>query len=322
MIRALLLSPLLSLAASLPLAAQVTVYATVVGNPRKPAVGKAPSGLFRSSDSGATWTHLGPDNLKSYSMDAVDSSRGKILYIAADNGVHRSVDSGATWRLISGRQLSGVMDIQVDQEKPETLYAATSSGLRISTDGGSAWSPLPGMLQKRAVLRLDRMPVYEVVIGNQAVATPSWALRATCRDGAFLSRDDGLTWTDAGNKFSHTLEKDAATIIGPLHDQEDRFYAGERGVARLGPLDRRMFRPEQLFDDITGNLPKKGGHGFAVIGDERSEDVLLLAGTAEHGVWRLSHPNGDVSASREKNWTPRWEPTTLDRGQVWRIIVK
>src|SRR5438093_1498144 len=71
---------LLLLLTSAQILVSQTIYAVVWGNP-KYVVGSSTlhSGLFRSSDLGKTWQHLGPENLKAFSMDAVDSSRGRIL---------------------------------------------------------------------------------------------------------------------------------------------------------------------------------------------------------------------------------------------------
>ena len=85
----------LLLALSATEAGAQTIYAVVLGN-QKFVVGSSTlrSGLFASNDLGLTWRHLGPENLKAFSFDAVDNQQGRTMYIAAGNGVHRSVDSG------------------------------------------------------------------------------------------------------------------------------------------------------------------------------------------------------------------------------------
>jgi hypothetical protein len=121
-----------------------TVYAAVWGHP-KYVVGSSTlySGLYRTTDFGETWTHLGPQNLKTFSMDAVDATKGRTLYIAAGNGVHRSLDSGRSWKIVTDWRVTEVLDVAVDQRDPRKVYAGTAHGLWVSGDGGESWGPTP-----------------------------------------------------------------------------------------------------------------------------------------------------------------------------------
>jgi hypothetical protein len=164
-----------------------TVYAAVWGDPRS-VVGSSTlnSGLFRSADRGRTWTHLGPQNLKTFSMDAVDSSRGRILFIAAGNGIHRSLDSGRTWRIVTDWRITEVLDVLVDQSNPRRLYAATAFGVRRSSDGGDTWDDATGAASEgyaSALLRRGDSIVH--------VVDPSTNMRVP---RLLWSIDHGATW--------------------------------------------------------------------------------------------------------------------------------
>ena len=127
---------------------QSTLYAVVLGN-QDSIVGSSTlgSGLFRSVDSARTWQHVGPRNLKAYSMDAVDRSNGRILFIAAGNGVHKSTDYGKTWRITTDWRMTEVMEVKVNQKNPRWVFAATAWGLWRSSDGGEHWENPEGKLQ-------------------------------------------------------------------------------------------------------------------------------------------------------------------------------
>ena len=162
-----------------------TIYTVVLGN-QDYVVGSSTlrSGLFVSYNSAKTWKHVGPENLKAYSMDAVDSSNGRILYIAAGNGVHRSTDYGKSWKIVTDWRMTEVMDVKVDQNNPNYVYAATAFGFWRSTDGGNTWENPEGRLKERYCYRFIR-----------SFADPH-LLIATDR-GFYLSSDSGSSLTPA-----------------------------------------------------------------------------------------------------------------------------
>jgi hypothetical protein len=168
-----------SLRSLLPLTAQ-TVYATVWGNP-KYVVGSSTlnSGLYESTDMGRTWRHLGPLNLKAFSMDGVDSSHGRILYIAAGDGVHRTEDFGRTWKIVTDWRMTEVLDVAVDQSSPQRVYAATAFGLWESGDGGDTWTPAP--LGERYVARIDAYEEGIVAVVEDTSLSAGTAARWTRR---------------------------------------------------------------------------------------------------------------------------------------------
>lgn len=160
-----------------------TLYTVVLGN-QNYVVGSSTlrSGLFVSYDGAATWKHIGPENLKAYSMDGVDTSNGRILYIAAGNGIHRSTDYGKSWKIVTDWRMTEVMDVKVDQTNPNFVYAATAFGFRRSTDGGETWENPEGELNGRYCYRFLR-----------SFALPDLLLATDA--GFYLSRDSGLSWT-------------------------------------------------------------------------------------------------------------------------------
>ncbi|MDB5035836.1 MAG: glycosyl hydrolase, repeat-containing protein [Chlorobi bacterium] len=253
-IAGVLLALLFPLLAMMParLAGQ-TLYATVLGN-QKYVVGSSTlhSGLFRSSDTGRTWEHLGPENLKTYSMDAIDSSRGRILYIAAGNGVHRSTDFGRTWKIITGWRMTEVMDLAVDQRDPRTIYAATAFGFWRSTDGGTTWENPAGLLAERYV---------------RAVKIHDGEIAATGSDTLYRSNDRGTTWRATARITDRQYD---TAVIGRW-----RYTAGVKGIAKTSTDN-----PGQPVD-ITDDLPNRVVHAIATVGD------ALIAGTFGDGLFRL-----------------------------------
>lgn len=169
-----------------------TIYAVVWGHPQF-VVGSSTllSGLYRSSDMGRSWNHLGPQNLKSFSVDAVDSTRGRVLYIAAGNGIHRSIDSGVTWKIVTDWRMTEVLDVSVDQRDPRRVYAATAYGFWRSLDGGDTWQNPEGVLKNVFVRSLSDS------FALRALTETEWSASRSFH--AWLSLDGGNTWTSDGD---------------------------------------------------------------------------------------------------------------------------
>jgi hypothetical protein len=294
-----------------------TIYAVVLGN-QKFVVGSSTlhSGLFATRDSGRSWTHLGTENLKAYAMDAVDSSRGRILYIAAGNGVHRSTDYGATWRIMTDWRMSEVMDVRVDQRDPRNVYAATAFGFWLSMDSGYTWENPPGPIQKAYTYRVDTLAGRIVVSGESAL---------------YVSSDHGRHWRRSdpipAPRGVYTIEgqRTAASAIGPLalavgpDDSTSAFAMYPRGprmnvfamasaghsayvAGDSGVWHAQMAAMEPRWLDITGSLPNRTVHALAVAGN------VILAGTFGDGVYRR------VDGA--------WVRSGLDGSQVWSMRVK
>ena len=122
-------------------------------------------GVYKSTDGGKTWKHMGLASTQAIARIRVDCSNPDLVYVAAfghpfganpDRGVFRSRDGGATWQKVLFRNDStGAVDLVIDPGNPKTLYASLwqayrtpwklssggpGSGLFKSTDGGDTWT--------------------------------------------------------------------------------------------------------------------------------------------------------------------------------------
>ena len=126
-------------------------------------------GVWRSTDAGKTWTHLGLDAVGAVGAIVVDPRDPQRVYVAAlgdvyhaspERGIYRTTDGGKTWQKVlytDGR--TGGISIALDPADSHTLivgmwegwrtpYHLTSGGLNDglyrSTDGGDHWTRLEG----------------------------------------------------------------------------------------------------------------------------------------------------------------------------------
>lgn len=295
-----------------------TIYAVVFGN-QKLLVGSSTlsSGLFRSTDDGETWSHLGIPNLKSFSMDADDAERGRRLYIAAGNGVHRSTDAGESWRVVTDWRVTEVLDVRVDLRNRNTIWAATAWGLWRSDNGGDLWRFVP-LQEKRRPGRRGVIYSYRFVSDGKRLlllcdsAIIELPLRGRPRVIQYLPSPRAYRHTTFGaaigahpfflahlllprspNRHVYDLLVDSSTTPHSL------LAAGESGIHTV------RLASDPRWNDLTGALPTRVVHGLAL-----TARGTLLAATWGEGIWRRDRENG------------RWSPSGLEGCQVWRIVAK
>src|SRR5262245_59640506 len=126
-------------------------------------------GVYKSTDGGKTWRHIGLENTRQIGRVIVDPKNPNIVFIAAlghaygpsaDRGVFRSRDGGATWEKVLFRNDDvGAIDLAFDPTNSKIIYAALwavrrppwfiyapangpGGGLFKSADGGTTWTQL------------------------------------------------------------------------------------------------------------------------------------------------------------------------------------
>ncbi len=172
------------------------------------------NGMYKSSDAGKTWTHIGLDATRQIGRILVDPQNADIVFVAAlghayganpKRGVYRSSDGGATWQkvLYKGDNI-GAIDLAFDPRNSRTIYASLwntrrppwniyppsygpGSGIYKSTDGGDTWQQLTNGLPNERVGRIglavaptDADVVYAIVDAKEG--------------GLYRSEDAGATW--------------------------------------------------------------------------------------------------------------------------------
>ncbi len=116
-------------------------------------------GLFRSVDSGSTWSLL-TGSLGNVSALAVDPVTPSILYAGVQPslpaaGVFKSVDGGVTFLPMNeGLTTTRIADLRIDPVHPSRVYAATDQGVFVTSDGGAHWRPMNAGLTNLAVTAL------------------------------------------------------------------------------------------------------------------------------------------------------------------------
>jgi photosystem II stability/assembly factor-like uncharacterized protein len=177
------------------------------------------NGVYKSTDAGKTWKHLGLENTKQIGRIIVDPKNPNAVFVAAlgnaymsnpDRGVYRSRDGGATWQKVLFKNDDlGAIDLSFDPVDSKIVYATLwnvrrppwfiyapangpGAGIFKSVDGGTTWNEISNgiPLEGRghigiAVAPSNRNRIYAVVDAKDG--------------GVFSSTDAGATWTRLSN---------------------------------------------------------------------------------------------------------------------------
>jgi photosystem II stability/assembly factor-like uncharacterized protein len=204
-------------------------------------------GIYKSTDGGAHWTHLGLRDGQQIAKIVVDPRSAERLFVAVlghpygpnpERGIYRSTDGGATFeRVLFTDDNTGAFDVAFADAQTlyATLWAARQSpwetlaggsfkrpdlgsGVYKSGDGGTTWKRLEGGL-----------PTQAQGIGRVAVAVaPSdprrvYAVADAAAGGAGVYRSDdaGATWT-LTNHSARVAERadDLATLAVDPRDSD------------------------------------------------------------------------------------------------------
>jgi photosystem II stability/assembly factor-like uncharacterized protein len=170
-------------------------------------------GVFKSTDAGATWQHMGLADTLHIARIVIDPRNPDVVYVAAvghlwganeERGLNKTTDGGKTWKaILQVNADTGCTDVVINRANPDMLWAAMyqrrraawgfigggpGSGIYRTTDAGATWTKLekglPAGDKGRIgldVYRKDPRIVYAVVEAREG--------------GVFRSEDGGDTWT-------------------------------------------------------------------------------------------------------------------------------
>ncbi|MCH7684561.1 MAG: hypothetical protein IIB35_12745 [Gemmatimonadetes bacterium] len=130
----------------------------------------AGAGVFKSTDAGETWEHMGLTGTHTIPRIVVHPTNSNVVYVAAsghewtnneDRGVYKTTDGGESWeKILYINEMTGAIDLVMDPSNPNTLYAATwqrvrekwndprneshygGSGIYKTTDAGANWEEI------------------------------------------------------------------------------------------------------------------------------------------------------------------------------------
>ena len=181
-------------------------------------------GVWKSTDGGRTWAHIGLEKSGQISKIRIDPRDPDVAFVGVqgqiwgpneERGVFRTRDGGKTWdHVLKAGPQTGASDLRMDPSNPRILYAGmwnhgrtpwyihsggTDGGVFKSADGGDNWTKLAGGLPEM----IGKVAVDVSASNPQRV----WALveAEPEKGGLYRSDNGGKSWTLINNhRVLHT----------------------------------------------------------------------------------------------------------------------
>jgi hypothetical protein len=285
-------------------------------------------GIYKSIDSGATWTHAGLEDTRFIQAILVDPRNPDLLITAANSigvfvyghpfptttfttprGIFKSTDGGRTWKqTLRNDQSAGVFDLTSDPDDPSVLYASVlipapakapadskaempedNSIVYKSTDEGSTWSPLVS----RGLPEKGRGRLGIAV----APGTHGERLYAIVKQGFYRSDDAGATWTQS--------TKDPR-ILGSGYFS--RIFVDTRNPDILYVAQTSLYRSTDGGRTFTAFVGAPSGDDFHVLWIDPTNPSRLFLGVDQGAI---------LSVDAGQTWSTWYNQPT---GQFYHVI--
>jgi photosystem II stability/assembly factor-like uncharacterized protein len=274
-----------------------------------PIGGSLGNGMWKSTDAGATWQHIGLEDTVKIDSIVVDPTDANLVLVSAlgdathpGGGVYRSIDGGRNWAsVLKTPNYEGVRDLQSAYDDPSTLLAATQ--------GANDGRQVPGASR-----------------GPGARTKPAQVFKST---------DEGKTWTEI--KIPPFEGRVAVAVA--MHTKGKRYYIVGNNIERGSGL-YRSDDAGATWQHMAGNDTRisngQGAYSSGVFVDSQNPDIVYTMSTAmyrsENGGQTFAPfkgaPGGEdyhklwidpTNGHRMLVGSDQGASVTLDDGKTWSL---
>lgn len=285
------------------------------------------NGIFRSADSGETWTPLstastpGLVHVESLAIDPHDTN---IIYAGTWYLPYKSIDGGKSWRIIKNGIIddSDIFAINLDPRDSRHIIASACSGIYETRDAGESWHKVQGIPSQsrrtRAIMQHPTIPglVFagttegfwrsakggdnnswmvttsrQLEINSIAVhpRNPNTVYIGTNNYGVMVSNDGGKNFVPSNEGFSGRF----VNTIVPDRENANRIYATTINTTTGGGFFFVSSDGGVSWQPSMRNMPPRL-IGYSILQDERDGNLLYLG--TNLGMYR--------STDRGASWAP------------------
>ncbi len=289
-------------------------------------------GMYKSTDAGATWTHLGLRDSQMIADIEVDPTNPDRLFVAAlghpygpnaERGIFRSTDGGKTFdKVLYHDEYTSGNDVLIDPSNPQVVYATlwqqqqafregaefggAGNGIFKSTDGGTTWKPLTAGLPSVIEANLALAPgnsrlLYAMVAGTPHQAAGTGAGRdggTTGVVGFYKSTDAGEHWTPVdvpeGPVGAATPHVDPRPLV--------RIGGGDLPTIAIDPKNENVVYSAST---VMWRTEDGGVHWSAIRGAYGGDDYqkIWINPNNPNIILVVSDQGAVVSANRGESWS-------------------
>jgi photosystem II stability/assembly factor-like uncharacterized protein len=224
---------------------------TVTGVPSQPKtfyMGVASGGLFRTTDSGASWVPIsdGKIPLGSTGCVAVADSDPNVIYlgtgsddvrsnVSTGRGMYKSTDGGQTWKFVGLYNAGQIGSVRIHPTNPDIVWVSAQGdafksnaerGVFKTTDGGASWKKVLFVSDSLGAMDVELQPGNPSVVyaWMSRLERKPWTIISGSRDGGFYKSSDG------GEHFAKITAGLPSELIGKANlavtaAKPDRVYA-------------------------------------------------------------------------------------------------
>jgi len=269
-------------------------------------VGSPGGGLWKSTNSGSSWSNLNTDNLPVIGCSdlAIDPNNSNVMYLATGDGdgsdtysigVLKSTNGGTTWNTTglnwNVTQTRTIRRLIINPSNTNILIAATSNGIYRTTNGGTSWTQIiTGSFRDLEFKPNDPNTIY---------ATTDQFYVSTNGGASFTQVTSGLPAANASNRMAIAVTPANANYVYVLSSDNSSGYGGVYRSTNSGSSFSTMSTtPNILGYSVTGS--GSGGQGWydlAIAASNTNANEVVVGGV---NIWRST--NGGSSFNIIAHW--------------------
>ena len=272
-------------------------------------------GVYKSTDAGKTWTHVGLRDAGNIGGLRVHPSNPDIAFVAAignpfepnaERGVFRTKDGGKSWqKVLFVSDSTGAVDLELQPGNPNVVFAAMwrgerkpwtivsgarEGGIYRSTDGGDTWTKVTNGLPNELVGKAN------IAVSNANPNRIYVLIEAKPGSGLYRSDDGGQSFQVASTFAQIITRPFYYTTITADPKNADVVYAGAEGYFRSSDAGKTW----QIM-----RVPHGDNHDMWI--NPNNSDVMIQSNDG----------GANVSLNGGRTWSTQYNQPTAEIYQVY-----